>query len=418
VTAPITIGNSLQLPCGATLPNRLCKAAMTEGLADPLNRATPELERLYRVWSEGGAGLLITGNVQVDRTHLERPRNVVIDNNGGLEALRQCAKAGRTAGNHLWMQINHPGRQVERRVNPAPAAPSSVPLEVAGEYGTPRPLLESEIIDIIKRFARVAVIARGCGFTGVEIHAAHGYLLSQFLSPRTNHRTDDWGGSLANRARMLLEVVRAVRRAVGNDFPIGVKINSSDFQKDGFTMEDSAEVMRWLSSEKIDLIELSGGNYERMSMGGEDTQQSTLLREAHFLDFAHQLRSVVTVPIMVTGGFRTLEAMNAALHSGDTDMVGLGSPLCFEPDLPAKLLTGKTNKAWFDNDRIHEIFRNMTTNFTEISPTKGGCFLMLQLISIGKTGRPRLDLQFDEAFREFVELETNNFNGLLDFHPT
>jgi 2,4-dienoyl-CoA reductase-like NADH-dependent reductase (Old Yellow Enzyme family) len=216
------LAGPLRLPCGAVLPNRLCKAAMTEGLADSLLRATPRHETLYRQWSEGGAGLLLTGNVQVDRTDLERPGNVAIDvsaaqtvSDEALQRLRAWARAGTVGGNHLWMQLSHAGWQSPRYITSRPLAPSDVQLKLLGNYARPRPLTEAEILDFIQRFARAAVIARETGFTGVQVHGAHGYLLSSFLSPVTNRRTDAWGGSLENRARFLLEVVRAVRKAVG-----------------------------------------------------------------------------------------------------------------------------------------------------------------------------------------------------------
>jgi 2,4-dienoyl-CoA reductase-like NADH-dependent reductase (Old Yellow Enzyme family) len=236
----LTLDSPLQLPCGAVLPNRLCKVALTEGLADPMNRATERLERLYRAWSLGGAGLIITGNVQIDRTHLERPGNVVIDDNGGFDRLRAYAAAGREGGNHLWMQINHPGRQTPKTMNASPIAPSAVALDLPGQaFGQPRAATEAEIIDLIRRFAHVATVARDAGFSGVQIHGAHGYLISQFLSPIANRRTDAWGGALENRARFLMEVIGAVRHAVGIDFPIAVKLNSADFQKGGFSVHSS-----------------------------------------------------------------------------------------------------------------------------------------------------------------------------------
>ena len=260
---------TFRLPCGAVLPNRLCKAAMTEGLADAQLRATARHATLYRQWSEGGAGLLLTGNVMIDRNVLERPGNVAIDvAHGGDNAdaraqLRQWAQAGTVAGNHLWMQISHAGRQSPRYVTNRPLAPSAVQLDLLGNYARPRAITEAEILDFIGRFARVAQIARECGFTGVQIHSAHGYLLSSFLSPVTNQRDDAWGGSLANRARMLLETVRAVRKAVGSDFPVSVKLNSDDFRKGGFTHAECLQVVEMLNGEGLDLLEISGGTYEQ-----------------------------------------------------------------------------------------------------------------------------------------------------------
>jgi 2,4-dienoyl-CoA reductase-like NADH-dependent reductase (Old Yellow Enzyme family) len=344
------LNQPLALPCGQVLKNRLAKAALTEGLSDGWNRATERHVRLYRLWSEGGAGLVLTGNVQIDRTHLERPGNVVIDGNGGLEELRAYARAGTVGGNHLWMQINHPGRQTPEHLQPEPLAPSAVELHVPGaKFGRPRAMSEAQILEMIRRWAFVSTVARDTGFTGVQIHAAHGYLLSEFLSSITNRRTDAWGGSLENRARMLLEVVRAVRRAVGADFPVSVKINSADFQKGGFSSEECASVVCWLGQESVDLVEISGGNYEQMQMlgSGDDAgadgravRESTRRREAYFLEFAEKMRPVCTVPLMITGGFRSRAGMITALEAGGLDVIGLGRPMCVDPAVPRKLLEG------------------------------------------------------------------------------
>ncbi|MBL6749074.1 MAG: NADH:flavin oxidoreductase/NADH oxidase family protein [Nevskia sp.] len=348
------LAQPLKLPCGATLSNRLGKAPLTEGLADPHNRATDKLVRLYRLWSEGGAGLLVSGNVQVDRRYLERAGNVAIDNNGGLDMVRAYAKAGTSGGNHFWMQINHPGRQAGVTRDGTLVAPSAVKLHLAGkETITPRALTEGEILDIIRRFAHVATMARECGFTGVQIHAAHGYLFSQFLSGLTNQRTDAWGGSLANRARALLETLRAVRKAVGNDFPISMKLNSADFQKGGFSNDECLEVVRWLGQEKLDLLEISGGTYEQASMIGAaaDTayapkmKASTLAREGYFIEYAKRMREVTTMPLMITGGLRSRAAMEEALASGGMDVIGLGRPMCVDTDICKKLLTRQVDVA-------------------------------------------------------------------------
>ena len=265
----------LALPCGAVLPNRLAKAAMTEGLADAGLRATDRLARLYRRWSEGGAGLLVTGNVQIDRFVLERPGNVVLDSRWlpSVDAtararLADWARAGTVAGNHLWMQISHAGRQSPRYVCREPLAPSAVPLQLMGNYATPRALRDDEIVALIGRFADAAAIARDCGFSGVQIHAAHGYLISSFLSPLTNRRTDAWGGALEHRARLLLQTVRAVRAAVGPGFPVGVKLNSDDFRQGGFSHDECLRVVEWLGDAGIDLLEISGGTYEQPRLLG------------------------------------------------------------------------------------------------------------------------------------------------------
>ena len=345
------LAQPLVLPCGASLPNRFCKSAMTEGLADADDRATERHETLYRRWSEGGAGLLLTGNVQVDRRYLERPGNVVCDGNGGLEELRTWVAAGTCGGNHLWMQISHPGRQCTRMSSSRPVSASAVKMRgMVGLMAAPRALEASEIRDVIHRFVHVATAARDAGFNGVQLHAAHGYLLSQFLSPRTNQRTDEWGGPLENRARLLREVVASVRDAVGSEFAIGVKLNSADFQKGGFTNEESAQVARWLAELGVDLLEISGGNYEQMAVIGrldsdeKGKRESTRRREAYFLEYARLIRDAAPeLPLMVTGGFRSIAPMRAAVESGEVDVVGIARPFCVMPDLPLRVLSGEVD---------------------------------------------------------------------------
>ena len=331
---------------------------MTEGIADAQLRATERHVRLYRDWSNGGAGLLLTGNVMIDRRVLERPGNVAIDpappDAEVMARLRAWAKAGTMAGNHLWMQISHAGRQSPWYVTAQPLAPSEVQLKLMANYRRPRALKEEEILDFIQRYARVARTAREAGFTGVQIHGAHGYLLSSFLSPITNSRTDAWGGSLENRARFLLETVRATRAAVGADFPVAVKLNSADFQKGGFTNEDCLKVVQWLNGCGIDLLEISGGTYEQPRLLGYSgdvansvdapkaavSGDSTRRREAYFLQYATVVRKVAQMPLMVTGGFRTRAGMEQALVGGSVDVIGLGRPLCTDPDVPKRLLAG------------------------------------------------------------------------------
>ncbi|MGB5724609.1 MAG: NADH:flavin oxidoreductase, partial [Parasphingorhabdus sp.] len=262
----ISLSDPLSLPCGATLPNRLSKAAMTEGLASPDGVPTGELERLYGLWSDGGAGMLLSGNIQIDHDHLERPGNVVIDgaaSDAMMAALRSWAGAATRNDNHFWAQISHAGRQTQSNVNKHPKAPSAVKLGLpGGQFGEPVALTGTEIEELVDRFALAAKTCQDAGFTGAQIHAAHGYLLSSFLSPRANQRTDEYGGSLENRARFLLAVVAKTRAAVGPDFPISVKLNSADFQKGGFNFDDSLQVVKWLENASVDLVEISGGTYE------------------------------------------------------------------------------------------------------------------------------------------------------------
>ncbi len=357
------LATALTLPCGAIISNRIAKAAMTEGLATARGVPTPELERLYGLWSDGGAGLLLSGNIQVDADHLERPGNVVIDrvpDPAMRTALTRWAQAGTRRGNHFWAQISHAGRQTQKVVNRHPKAPSPVKLGLpGGQFGEPVALTIAEIEEIVRRFGICAAAVKAAGFTGVQVHAAHGYLLSEFLSPRSNLRDDRYGGGLPNRARALLEVVAAVREAVGPAFPVAVKLNSADFQRGGFAFEESLQVARWLEEAGVDLIEISGGTYEQPRLLGvagieavepQHVRASTLAREAYFVDFALAMRERVGVPLMVTGGFRRREAMEQAVAGDGADLIGLGRPLCVVTDAPAQLLAGLAELPRYENE--------------------------------------------------------------------
>ena len=326
---------------------------MTEGLAGRLGVPGEELCRLYKIWSDGGAGMLLSGNIMVDRHHLERPGNVVIDRPPDLEmrqALKRWASSATRKGNHFWAQISHAGRQTQKMVNAKPKAPSAVKLALpGGQFGEPVELNCGEIEDIISRFGICAAAVKEAGFTGVQVHAAHGYLLSQFLSPRSNRRTDEFGGALANRARPILAIIEEIRSTVGPDYPISVKLNSADFQKGGFAFEDSLQVAQWLEAASVDLIEISGGTYEQPKLLGIDGMEeeenqnipaSTLMREAYFVDFAMAMRKELKIPLMVTGGFRQSIAMKQAIESGGADVIGLGRPMCVMTDAPNQLLNG------------------------------------------------------------------------------
>ena len=340
------LAQSYTLPNGSVVKNRLAKSAMSESLGTPDNRMTQGLVRLYERWAEGGTGLLVTGNVMIDRRALGEPNNVVIEDDRDLDLLKAWASAGTKNNTQLWMQINHPGKQSMRGLNVENVSPSAVPFgrELSRFFATPRALTEGEIEDIIQRYGRTAAIAKKAGFSGIQIHGAHGYLVSQFLSGLHNQRTDRWGGSPENRRRFVLEVFREIRAQVGKSFPVGIKLNSADFQKGGFTEEESLDVIRALSEAGIDHIEISGGTYEAPAMAGKKQKavtDSTRRREAYFLEFAEKARAAVTTPLMVTGGFRSSAGMAEAITAGSVDFVGVARALAVEPDLPNRLLAGK-----------------------------------------------------------------------------
>lgn len=323
--------------------NRCYKASMSETLGNRYNSPTKNIVNLYSRWSNGGSGILMTGNVMVDRNALGEPGNIVIEDERDITLLKNWAKVETQNNNHLWMQINHPGKQSPKNLSKEPVAPSSIPVggNLSNVFNHPRALKHDGILEIIKRFGNTAYIAKKAGFTGVQIHAAHGYLINQFLSPYHNKRNDAWGGSLENRMRFLMEVYHEIRRRTGEQFPIAVKLNSADFQRGGFTEEDSMKVLKAIDKAGIDLIEISGGNYENPVMfEGSNIRESTKKREAYFLDYADKARKLVNTPIVVTGGFRSAEGMEAAINSGSIDMVGISKPLVINPDLPNQIING------------------------------------------------------------------------------
>ena len=300
------------------------------------------LVTLYKTWADGGAGLVMTGNVMIDRNALGEPNNVAIEDERDLEMLMKWAKAGTENGTHLWMQLNHPGKQSPKMISKEPVAPSAVPLTggLKRFFNEPRALQVSEIEDLIVRFGEAARIAKKAGFTGVQIHAAHGYLFNQFLSPYHNQRTDEWGGTLANRMRFLEETYNEIRKQVGKSFPIGIKLNSADFQKGGFTEDESMEVLQRMSEIGIDLIEISGGNYENPIMMGADVKETTKKREAYFIDYAKKAQKLISTPLVVTGGFRSQKGMEEAVANGEIDMVGIARPFALVPDLANRIFNG------------------------------------------------------------------------------
>jgi len=354
----ISFVDPIKLPGALELPNRLAKAAMTENLADARNNPTEAHVRLYQTLARGGVGLQITGNVLVDRRCLEAPGNIVIEPGirrearAGLKALADAAKSG---GAVVFMQISHAGRQTPKLISDRPLAPSAIAMDMPGRalypFAPPRAMTAEEVEDAINRFSHAAKVARDTGFDGVQIHAAHGYLISQFLSPRANQRTDEWGGHFDNRVRFLKEVIVQSRLKAGTDFPIAVKLNSTDFQKGGFSHEDCLAVVDRLNMLGVCFIEVSGGTYEQPQMLGVSGKQapadagrlsaSTIVREAYFADYAKAVRAQARMPVMATGGFRSAEGMNAALSTAACDLIGLARPLCLMPDAPARLLSGK-----------------------------------------------------------------------------
>lgn len=339
----MSIFSPLSLPNHNVIPNRLAKASMEEDMADNNHAPSDALIRLYKTWAQGRIGLMLTGNVMVDGCAMTGPGGVVLEDERYLSRFQDWAKAARSGGAKVWMQINHPGRQMPARLGQKTKAPSAVALDLGNlskQFGVPLEMTENDIFEVIDRFASTALLAQRSGFDGVQIHAAHGYLLSQFLSPLTNRRNDRWGGDIENRARLLVEIVKVVRTTVSPSFAVSVKLNSADFQRGGFSPEDAYRVIGLLNELQVDLVELSGGSYEAPAMQGEARDGRTLAREAYFLEFAKEIAEAARMPLMITGGIRRREVAEQVIASG-VAMAGMATALSLNPYLPNDWLLDK-----------------------------------------------------------------------------
>lgn len=331
-----TVFTAITLPNGQEIKNRIVKASMEENMSDGFLEPSEELINLNRTWAEGGTGLLLTGNVMIDRLAMTGPGGVVLDKDSKLEKFIKLSSAAKSNGARAWMQINHPGRQVYKRMGGKVYSPSDVSLDMgklSDMFGDAKTMTEPEIYDVIQRFVDTAAQAEKAGFEGVEIHAAHGYLIAQFLSPLVNRREDQWGGSLENRSRLLVEVVKGVNKATSDGFGVGVKLNSADFQRGGFDIDDALAVVKLLEPLEIDLVELSGGSYEAPAMQGVTADGRTLKREAYFLEFAEKIADQTNIPVMTTGGIRRLSVAEKVL-ANNVSMVGIATGLATAPNLP------------------------------------------------------------------------------------
>lgn len=390
----MNIGQHLTLPNGVILKNRIVKSAMSEALADECNNPTQAQIDLFAQWSQGGAALLITGNTPVDRMHFEHAGNFVLDPSSDMKRVSALAAAGKSGGAKILAQLAHAGRQTPEAINARPTSISDVQLDLPG-YGKPTPAGEPEFEEIIAKFVRSARLAEEAGFDGVEIHAAHGYLLSSALSPRINTRTDRWGGALENRARLSIEVVKAVRQAVDPGFIVAVKLNSSDFQKGGFDHADSVQVAVMLEAEGVDFIEISGGNFEEPTAYQHASKSgSTQIREAYFLNYAAAIKDALTIPLMVTGGFRSAGVLNNAIAGGKTDLIGMGRPFIADPNFAARLLAGEIEKA-----------PAVEQDFPPAERLPRGAVLnwfCAQLAFAGQTGAPDLEMSIVEEHESYL----------------
>lgn len=323
------------LPSGLTLKNRVVKAAMEENLAEADLTPSQVLKNVYNEWAKGGCGLIITGNVMVDHLAMTGPGGLALEQQTDITPFAELARLGQQNDCKIVMQINHPGRQVFKKMGGKALSASDIALNMGKHshlFAQPTAMDKSEISDVIARFTHTAQQAEKAGFNGVQIHAAHGYLLAQFLSPLTNKRDDEWGGSLENRARLLLEITRSIKAQCSAGFSVSIKLNSADFQRGGFEPHDAQAVVNMLSALKLDFVELSGGSYEAPAMQGTTGDERTLAREAYFLEFAKAISEQSNIPIMTTGGISRLDVANTVISSG-VALAGMATALAYQPNL-------------------------------------------------------------------------------------
>lgn len=373
------------LPNGSVLPNRLAKAAMEENMAVRGQLPGAALFRLYDAWSRGGVGLIVTGNVMVHAEALTGPGGVVLDAQSPMEPFRQWAAAAKSGGAKVWMQINHPGRQIRADMPGVAWGPSAVKVDIgknSKRFADPVAMTAEQIDQTVERFAETARRAEEAGFGGVEIHAAHGYLLSQFLSPLTNQRTDRWGGSLDNRARLLLDITRAVRATVAPTFTVAVKLNSADFQRGGFDADDAARVIDLLTPLGVDVVELSGGSYEAPAMTGQAGDERSRAREAYFLTLAEELAAKSPLPLMLTGGIVRRPVAEEVL-AGGIELVGMGSALALDPELPNR---------WRQDATAKVELTPVTIKDKAVASAAGMARIRQQLRRLGTNRHPRPDI--------------------------
>lgn len=333
-----TLETPLTLPSGLTLKNRLAKASMSEHLADAEGNPGEALNRLYERFAQGGSGYLLSGNVMVDRRHLEGAGNVVLDENSDLKKFEAWARAGKQNGAAFLLQISHPGRQTPMFIQLRPLAPSpGKAVKVMMAFAPAVELKEAQIEGILDRFALTASLAEKAGFDGIQLHGAHGYLISQFLSATINQRRDKWGGALAGRARFLLEAVRRVREKTGKGFTLMVKLNVGDLAR-GNDTGDLTTLGHWLKEAGVDLVEVSSGDYEKPALYGVGASTDS---KGYFAQEAMALSKTCGLAVMLTGGVRSVAGMEAALESGAASVIGLARPMAVDPDLPSKIMAGK-----------------------------------------------------------------------------
>ncbi|OJJ34012.1 hypothetical protein ASPWEDRAFT_69763 [Aspergillus wentii DTO 134E9] len=361
--APLAQPITLQLS-GKVIPNRLYRTPLSEYACtydenNPENsgQPLPRYAELYQELANGGAGLICTGNIPIHRDNLENYNNAVLDMNNpwdAVAAFTPAVKAAKSRGAIFLPQLQFPGRQVPEFLNKHPKSSSDVQLKpcLNKTYGVPSPLTKEQIAELVARYVWAAEVVDKAGGDGIILHASHGYIMNQFLSPLINTRTDEYGGSLENRARFILEVVNAIKAKLPSDrFVIAAKLNCQDFIQGGTSFAEQCVVIKWLEEAGVDFFDISGGTYESPAWRGNimtelAARSSQKERGSYFIEWAQEMKKVLSRAVIgTTGGWRDARCMAEAVGSGDIDMIGLGRPLREDPFFVAKVLRGDVRKS-------------------------------------------------------------------------
>jgi 2,4-dienoyl-CoA reductase-like NADH-dependent reductase (Old Yellow Enzyme family) len=325
---------------GMTLQNRIVRSATWEGMCDADGKPTPKLIAFYRELARGNVGLIMTGYTFVSPEGKQLPGKMGIHSDDFADIMKEMTGAVHEDGGKICIQLVHAGGQTDAsNAGQKPLAPSAIETDQYPEL--PAEISGEEIDRITAAFGNGARRAKEWGFDGVQLHGAHGYLINQFLSPLTNQRQDEYGGSIENRCRFLLESYRAIRNAVGPDFPVMIKLNGSDNLAGGLTIEDAVFAAKALDKEGIDCIEVSGGTPASADQTPARTKINSPEKEAYNLPLARQIRPAVKCPIMVVGGFRSFEIAEKTIQES-ADYISMARPFIREPGLA---------KRWQEGDR-------------------------------------------------------------------
>jgi 2,4-dienoyl-CoA reductase-like NADH-dependent reductase (Old Yellow Enzyme family) len=372
---------SITLPCGVTLKNRIAKSAMSDSLGDGTGHPTDEQLRLYQHWAGGGLSVSIIGEVQGTAGFAEKPGNLVLNEASDLNRFRELANKGSENGAMLWLQLGHAGALAYAPTS-TPKGPSA--LDLPGLCCAE--LTIDEIDQLPTEFSQTAQLAKLAGFGGAQIHAAHGFILSQFLSPLFNKRSDKYGGEISNRMRLLMDTIEATRAAVGPDFPISVKLNSSDQLEGGLNEDDALEVVAMLDRSSVDLIDISGGTY----FPGAKAASDSAGRGPYFIEFAKRARTVTSKPLMLTGGFKTRAQAEYAVTCGATDIVGLARALVLEPSLP---------NLWKEGQQFDPVF----PRFSETPEGGITAWYTMRITGIGEEGETGDFADLQKAIKDYED---------------